>query len=173
MVRIWGFVSQSNTCWCSTQPRRRYRAEVPCGSDGFRNWVVRISSSGLLWRFGGWPRTGIHLKERKKRWQSWIKPLDRTEISASDSGRSGTMHLTNSCPGRWDVASMEFSDRTYQSGRCSRMLSWYCQLRARFRSVVAQFRWIRVQHKNRNLKQSVSAWNSVSDFHLSNVRVVC
>ena len=33
MVRIWGFVSQTNTCWCSTQPRRRYHPEVLCASE--------------------------------------------------------------------------------------------------------------------------------------------
>ena len=47
-----------------------------------------------------------------------IKPLDRTEISASDSGRSGGMQLTNLCTGRWDVAPMEFSDRTLSEWSC-------------------------------------------------------
>ena len=41
-----------------------------------------------------------------------LKPLERNEISASDSGKCRGMQWTNSCPGRWDVVSVEFSNKT-------------------------------------------------------------
>ena len=41
-----------------------------------------------------------------------FKPFDGTEISASDSGRSGGMQWTNLGHGQWDVISVEFLDKT-------------------------------------------------------------